>query len=329
MARQGWGQLAKLTDKKADCRLTTTLSKFGAVAIGPHMFPKFVASRGLRVLVSAIILLSVASCAQRASKVRAIDALSALAAAQKGHSLAEQRAAMVQAIRADVRKAAPAADTPSFEKALGVIGSIRREEFVLRAGRKAAYIALPQAIGYRQTISDPYVVAIMTGELHLPAKANVLDVGTGSGYEAAVLSRIASRVSSIEIVRPLAISAAARLRRLAFLNVDVRTGDGFLGWPDHAPFDGIVVAASASAIPPPLLKQLKPGGHLVMPIGPTDTSTQLLRITKRTDGAIDRCSLGVALFVPLTGQNAAPFARAGLIDRSIPMCYGRPIVSIF
>lgn len=297
--------------------------------MNPRMFPKFAGGRGLRVLVSAIVLLSVASCAQRASTDGVIDALSVLAEAQKGHSFADQRAAMVKAVRADVREAAPAADTPSFETALGVIGSIRREEFVLRAGRKAAYIDLPQGIGYRQTISDPYVVAIMTGELHLPAKANVLDVGTGSGYQAAVLSRIASRVSSVEIVRPLAISAAARLRRLGFLNVDVRNGDGFLGWPDHGPFDGIVVAASASAVPPPLLKQLKPGGRLVMPIGPTETSTQLLRITKLTDGGIERCSLGVVLFVPLTGQHAAPFASAGLIDRSIPMCYGRPIVGIF
>jgi protein-L-isoaspartate(D-aspartate) O-methyltransferase len=110
--------------------------------------------------------------------------------------------------------------------------------------------------------------------------------------------------------------------------VDVRSGDGFLGWPKHAPFDGIIVTASASAVPAPLLNQLKPGGRLVMPVGPTETSTQLLRITKHADGSVERCSLGVALFVPMTGGLVAPFASAGLIDRSVPLCFGTPIVWI-
>lgn len=236
---------------------------------------------------------------------------------------------MVKSIREDVKAADPDADTPALEKALSAVGSLPRERFVARSGRGAAYVDLPQRIGYGQTISDPYVVSIMTAALELPNGANVLDVGTGSGYQAAVLAKIARHVSSVEIVRPLAVSAANRLRRLGFKNVDVRNGDGFLGWPAHAPFDGIVVAAGATAVPLPLLDQLKPGGRLVMPIGATDTSTQLLRFTKRANGAIDRCSLGGAMFVPLTGGLVKPFARFGLPDRSIPLCFSKAIVSIF
>jgi protein-L-isoaspartate(D-aspartate) O-methyltransferase len=115
---------------------------------------------------------------------------------------------------------------------------------------------------------------------------------------------------------------------LGFTNVDVRSGDGFLGWPEHAPFDGIVVAASATAVPGPLLAQLKLGGRLVMPIGTTEWSTQLLRTTKRLDGTVERCSLGLALFVPLTGTRTTPFARYGLIDQSIPLCFGKPIIGV-
>lgn len=253
--------------------------------------------------------------------------LSNLANAQRG-TPAEQRAAMVQRIRADVRDAAASADTPAFEQALGVIGTLPREDFVPPAGRPAAYVDLPQAIGFGQTISDPFVVAVMTGALDLPAGANVLDVGTGSGYQAAVLARIARHVSSIEIVAPLARAAAVRLRRLGFANVDVRSGDGFLGWPEHAPFDGIVVAASVTAVPAPLLAQLKPGGRIIIPVGATDASTQLLKITKRTDGGVERCSLGGAVFVPMTGGRVRPQAAYGLIDQSIPLCFGAPIVGV-
>lgn len=280
-------------------------------------------------LVTWVCMPMASGCAQTGDRQKAIDPLAILAKAQAGHGLAEQRATMVGNIRADIRAAAPAADTPALERALDVIGSLPREDFVRSSGRGGAYVGLPQAIGYGQTISDPYVVTVMTAALDLSPDANVLDVGTGSGYQAAVLARIARHVSSVEIVRPLAASAAKRLHRLGFTNVDVRNGDGFLGWPEHAPFDGIVVAAGATAVPAPLIDQLKPGGHLVMPIGATETSTQLLRITKRANGAIERCSLGGAMFVPLTGTRATPFAQHGLTDRSIPLCFGKPIVWVF
>lgn len=290
------------------------------------------AGRILRASIVAIVAISpilVGSCAQSSPATRPVDLLTTLAKAQQGKGPEEQRAAMVDAIRADLRDAAASADTPQFERALSVIGALPREQFVSRSGRAAAYVDLPQSIGYGQTISDPYVVALMTGQLELPDGANVLDIGTGSGYQAAVLARIARRVYSIEIVRPLAVAAAARLRRLGFSNIEVRSGDGFAGWPERAPFDGIVVAASATAVPAPLLSQLKPGGRLIMPIGSTQTSTQLLRVTKGADGTTTSCSLGRAVFVPLTGPRALPFAQYGLADRSIPLCFGRAVVGLF
>ena len=281
------------------------------------------------VALTAIVSLFLVGSARSAPQPRVVDPLTVLAKAQNGKTVPQRRKEMVEQIRADLRAAAQIADTPAFEAALGIIGSLPREQFVRRNRRNAAYVDLPQEIGYGQTISDPYVVAVMTGALDLPSDANVLDVGTGSGYQAAVLARIAKRVSSIEIVKPLAISAAKRLKRLDFLNVEVRSGDGFLGWPEHAQFDGIVVAASASAVPTPLLDQLKLGGRLIMPIGPSGMSTQLLRITKKVDGSTERCALGGALFVPLTSTHTKPFARAGLFDRSIPLCFEKPVVWVF
>ena len=245
--------------------------------------------------------------------------------AELAKPLAAQRADMVARIRADVAVAAPSAAGPALERALAVEARLPREEFVQPAGRKLAYVDLPQDIGFGQTISDPYIVAIMTAALDLPPEATVLDVGTGSGYQAAVLSPLARQVFSIEIVDPLARSAAARRRRLGYRNVDVRSGDGYAGWPEHAPFDGIVVAAGAAEIPAPLLDQLKPGSRLVMPIGPSFASEQILVVTKRPDGSTTRCSLGPAMFVDLTGRGQAPAGALGLLDRTIPLCHGTPI----
>ena len=232
---------------------------------------------------------------------------------------------MVAAIRRDVRKVAEAADTAWLEQALAAVGTLPREKFVSSKGRSLAYLDFPQNIGFGQTISDPYIVAVMTGALQLPPGAEVLDVGTGSGYQAAVLAKVARRVSSIEIVPELAASAARRLKRLSLINVEVRSGDGFAGWPQRAPFDGIVVAAGAAEVPRPLIDQLKPGGRLVMPIGPTMGSEQLLVVSKHPDGSLTQCSLGPAMFVPLTGKGAAPPARFGQSYPAIQLCPGAPI----
>lgn len=187
--------------------------------------------------------------------------------------------------------------------------------------RAQAYKDSPLPIGYGQTISDAYIVTVMTAALNLPPHANVLEVGTGSGYQAAVLSKLSSTVHSIEIVAPLAARAAKLLASLGMSNVTVRAGDGFRGWPEAAPFDGIIVTAGAAEIPPPLVAQLKPGGTLIMPIGPEWPLEQLLVVRKSADGKLSRCSMGPVMFVPLTGRGERPQNLKGLYDRSVPDCF--------
>lgn len=208
---------------------------------------------------------------------------------------------------------------PAFERAVAAEATIDRADFVPDAARPAAYRTLPLSIGYGQTISDPYVVTIMTAAVGVAPGDSVLEIGTGSGYQAAVLSRIGARVHSIEIVPQLAHSAAARLKRLGFRHVAVRAGDGFLGWPDAAPFDAIIVTAGSARIPEPLMAQLKPGGRLVMPIGLNTPAEQLIVVSKQADGTTTRCSLGPAMFVPLTGRGETREIPA-LYDRSVPLC---------
>lgn len=240
---------------------------------------------------------------------------------------AMQRARMVKRIRTMVRRSAPSALTPALERALAVIGQLPREDFVQPKGRALAYVDAPQDIGFDQTISDPYIVALMTAALDLPTdgSANVLDIGTGSGYQAAVLSPLAKRVVSIEIVKPLADQARERLAAMGLRNVTVIAGDGFAGSPDRAPFDGIIVAAGALEIPGPLIDQLKVGGRIAMPIGPGAFQEQLIVGTKQPDGTLKRCTLGVTGFVPLTGRGARPRDYHGLTERGIPLCYGAPV----
>ena len=186
---------------------------------------------------------------------------------------------------------------------LAVMRQVPRHELVPADIRDQAYDDRPLPIGYGQTISQPYIVALMT-HLARPAKHHVvLEVGTGSGYQAAVLSPLVARVFSIEIVEPLANRAADRLQELGFHNVSVRQGDGYKGWPEHGPFDSIVVTAGASHIPQPLIDQLKPGGRMVIPVGGPSTTQSLTLVEKDERGNAQTRTLLPVRFVPLTGDN--------------------------
>ena len=193
--------------------------------------------------------------------------------------------------------------TPSTLSA-GVLEAMRRvprHAFVPAGQRELAYANRPLPIGYGQTISQPYIVALMTDLLRLAPHARALEIGTGSGYQAAVLAVLGHQVYTIEIVSALAEQAATRLADLGYSAVHARRGDGYYGWPEAAPFDGIVVTAAATQIPPPLLDQLKPGGRMVIPIGATFLVQQLMLVEKSAGGAIRTEALLPVAFVPLVG----------------------------
>ena len=186
------------------------------------------------------------------------------------------------------------------DRLLAAMEEVPRHLFVPEAERAHAYADHPLPIGDGQTISQPYIAALMTSLLDLTPRSRVLEIGTGSGYQAAVLSRLAGQVYSVEIVPDLGERARCTLTRLGYANVSVRIGDGYLGWPEAAPFDAIILTAAPAAVPPPLLAQLKPGGHMVVPVG--DLDQELLLITKRADGSLQQEKLLPVRFVPMTGQ---------------------------
>lgn len=185
---------------------------------------------------------------------------------------------------------------------LGAMLAVPRHEFVPDRYRDMAYTDRPLPIGEGQTISQPYIVALMTELLRLGPGDKMLEVGTGSGYQAAIASRLAGSVFTIEILRPLAASAHKRLARLGYRDIAVRQGDGYYGWPEHAPFDAIIVTAAAGHIPPPLVGQLKPGGRMVIPVGGPLQVQQLVLVEKRPDGSVTTRSLLPVRFVPLLGH---------------------------
>jgi protein-L-isoaspartate(D-aspartate) O-methyltransferase len=212
----------------------------------------------------------------------------ALPAVAAGDEFASRRRAMLDEIgRFDPR-------------VMEAIGRVPRHLFVPGSQIPYAYENRPLPIGHQQTISQPTIVAMMT-DLARPEKHHrVLEVGTGSGYQAAVLAELVQAVYTIEILEPLGVEAKERLARMGYRNVEVRIGDGYQGWPEHAPFDSIMVTCGADEVPPPLVKQLKPGGRMVIPVGPADSIQSLMVIEKQADGTTRSRNVAPVRFVPLT-----------------------------
>lgn len=221
--------------------------------------------------------------------------------ATPGETTETPMARMISEIQMDARRTAPYTGVDRIGDA--VVSALRatlREEFVPPRNRSLAYANHPLPIGHGQTISQPFIVAIMTEVLNVEPHDKVLEIGTGSGYQAAVLSHLAAEVYTIEIVPELAETATKRLDRLGYDNVHVRTGDGWYGWPDHAPFDGVIITAVSDEIPPALVEQLSEDGLLVMPLGDDDGFQELVVYSKRT--AVTTPLFPVR-FVPLTGEH--------------------------
>ncbi|OHC62352.1 MAG: protein-L-isoaspartate O-methyltransferase [Rhodocyclales bacterium GWA2_65_19] len=214
----------------------------------------------------------------------------------------KERTVLLQEIRAEAWDTRDYTGRPAFdEKVMDALRHVPRHEFVAEDSLRYAYANHPLPIGHGQTISQPYIVALMTDLIQPEPDHVVLEIGTGSGYQAAVLSRLVKHVYSMEIVAELASEAAARLRRLGYHNVEVRSGNGRLGWPQNAPYDAILITAAASRIPPELIAQLKPGGRMVIPVGYPHQAQELIVVDRLQDGGIDERPVLPVAFVPLTG----------------------------
>lgn len=216
---------------------------------------------------------------------------------------AEERQALVRTIEKHVQETSGYLGRARLSApVLEAMRNVPRHEFVPDWLRSSAYLDRPLPIGHDQTISQPYIVAIMTDLLDLPPGCRVLDIGTGSGYQAAILAEICDAVYTIEIVEALGLEARARLERLGYENITVRIGDGFLGWPEQQPFDAIIVAAVTTEFPPPLLEQLKPGGRMIIPLH-SGRGQQLVLGEKQDDGTVTQREILPVRFVPLTGDH--------------------------
>jgi protein-L-isoaspartate(D-aspartate) O-methyltransferase len=214
---------------------------------------------------------------------------------------AADRRAMVSHIRTLAKEAAAETGKRAIdERVLAAIDKVPRHRFVSSGEARYAYENRPLPIGHGQTISQPYIVALMTDLAAPRPDAVVLEIGTGSGYQAAILAELARTVCTIEIVEPLATIAERRLRAEGYANVRTRVGDGYYGWEDCGPFDAIVVTAAASQIPPPLVRQLKPGGRMVIPVGAPFLAQHLVLVDKAADGSVSMRQVLPVVFVPLT-----------------------------
>ncbi|MBT2969687.1 MAG: protein-L-isoaspartate O-methyltransferase [gamma proteobacterium symbiont of Ctena orbiculata] len=211
---------------------------------------------------------------------------------------------MVRLIEQDVRETSSYLDKRQLDSGImKVLAEVPRHQFVPADIRSRAYENRPLPIGYGQTISQPYIVAIMTDLIAPRPGHKALEIGTGSGYQAAVLSHLVEKVYTMEIVEPLGEQATERLKRLGYDNIEVAIADGYYGWKEHAPFDIIIVTAAASHIPPPLIEQLKPGGKMIIPVGSRFMTQQLLLVDKDDDEEVTVRQILPVRFVPLTGEH--------------------------
>jgi protein-L-isoaspartate(D-aspartate) O-methyltransferase len=227
--------------------------------------------------------------------------LSVASGAADGDSYRVQRAGMVKEIEDELKLTSERIGKMALSQCvLDAMLNVPRHEFVPEQYRRYAYENRPLPIGHGQTISQPYIVGIMSDLLDIDKSSVVLEVGTGSGYQAAVLAYCVKQVYSVEIIKGLGEEARVRLQRLAYENVEVRIGDGYQGWKEHAPFDAIIVTAAASHIPPPLIAQLKPGGRMVIPVGEPFATQYLTLVEKDREGKINTKRLLPVAFVPLT-----------------------------
>lgn len=221
---------------------------------------------------------------------------------ETGDALAAARAGLLETIVREVRWYGIGDGTRELDpRVLAALAKVPRDRFVPSGSAASAYDNRPLPIGHRQTISQPLIVAVMTHLLHIEPDAHILEVGTGSGYQTAILAELARQVTTIEIVEPLAAGAKAILGEIGYDNIAFRFGDGAAGCPERAPFDGIIVTAAARAIPQPLIDQLEPGGRLVIPIGPDAGGQDLVLAEKSAEGAVSERRLFSVAFVPLTG----------------------------
>ena len=213
------------------------------------------------------------------------------------------RASMVDEVHFYATLARDAGEEALDEDVMRSLSTVKRHEFVPAGQKRFAYENRPLGIGHGQTISQPYIVALMTDLIEASPDAVVLEIGTGSGYQAAILAGLVKHVYSIEIIEALADEASARLQRLGYDNVTTKLGDGYFGWEEHAPYDAIVVTAAASHVPTSLVQQLRPGGRMIIPVGGRFMTQQLLLIEKTGDDEVITRQIAAVRFVPLTGEH--------------------------
>ena len=215
-----------------------------------------------------------------------------------------ERLHLIQLIEQDVKATSAYLQKEVLDpRVLEVMATVPRHEFVSDELKSFAYRNTPLPIGHGQTISQPYIVAIMTDLLAVKSDSKVLEIGTGSGYQAAIMAELVSMVFSIEIIKPLGQLATDRLKRLGYDNIKTKIDDGYYGWEEHAPYDAIIVTAAASHVPPPLIQQLKIGGRMIIPVGSQFMTQELLLIEKEEGGKIITRQVLPVRFVPLTGKH--------------------------